>query len=84
MVNSMNKFDNEDPEFLTKLKAYSNCLIQKFKEHDLIDKLFAFNYLGEKEHSELEKDKLRVEFVAIHVKISHEAMGCALGLRLRF
>jgi hypothetical protein len=83
MVNSLNKFDNSDVDYSKKFEAYSNCLIKKFRESNLIEKLFAFDYLGEKEHSPLEKDKLRLEFVAIYVRFSHEAMGCASGLQLQ-
>jgi hypothetical protein len=82
MVNSMNEFDNEVPEFSTKLQAYSNCLMAKISRDNVIEKLFAFNYLGEKELSELEKDKLQAEFMLIHISISYEAKGCASGLGL--
>jgi hypothetical protein len=77
----MNKFGNEDAEFSKKCRAYKICLLKKIRENKFIEKLFAFDYLGEKEHSKLEKDKLRLEFVAIHVRISNEAMGCASGLK---
>jgi hypothetical protein len=79
----MDKFeDSKDAEHLKKVEALKICLLKKILENDFIEKLFAFDYLGEKEHSELEKDKLRLEFLAIHVRISDEAMACASGLTL--
>jgi hypothetical protein len=75
----MNTFEESEDDS-KKVRAYNDCLLGKIRENDFIEKLFAFDYLGEKQLSELEKDKLRRDFLAIHVRISHEAMGCASGL----
>jgi hypothetical protein len=77
MVNIMYVFGDDNADQLTKFKDYSNCLKKVFRENNFIEKLFAFDFLGEKEHSPLEKDKLRLEYVAIHVRLSHEVMTCA-------
>jgi hypothetical protein len=79
LVAVMNTFEESEDDS-KKLKAYNDCLLGKIRENDFIEKLFAFDYLGEKQLSELEKDKLRRDFMAIRVRISHEAMGCASGL----
>jgi hypothetical protein len=77
MVNIMYVFGDEDADQLAKFRDYSNCLIKIFRDNDFIEKLFAFDFLGEKEYSPLEKDKLRRDYVAIHVRLSHEVSTCA-------
>jgi hypothetical protein len=77
MIAVFDETDLDDPAFDEKYDAFAKCFTEEFHEDNYIDLLLFFDYLRERQHTEIEKENYRAMYIQLSNTITKKALKCS-------